>query len=252
METPVSSHVPPTPDPAATTPLSLNDLIVRAKTLAERDARCILGISGAPGAGKSTLCAALTAALGQATVVIGMDGFQLANNELERLGRRKRKGAPDTFDVDGYVALLRRLRNQRADVIYAPVFDRSIEESIGSAVPIRRETRLVITEGNYLLLSDGGWAEVRNCLDEAWYLDVEPPVRTRRLVERRESFGEQTDLALAWVHGVDEVNAERITPSRSRADLHVHLTTRIDPLQLTSEGPPTASTLSPSDPTREL
>ena len=250
IETPVSSSVPSTLSPAATTPLALDELIDRARLLAEKSTRSVLGIVGAPGAGKSTLCAALTAALGSLTVVVGMDGFHLANNELERLSRRDRKGAPDTFDVDGYVALLRRLRTQQTDVIYAPLFDRQLEESIGSAVPVMRETRLVITEGNYLLLSDGGWAEVRSCLDEAWYLDVDPPVRTQRLMARRESFGERTDLAQAWVKGVDEANAARVNPSRSRADLHVWLTTRLN--QSTAEAPPTAPTLESSDAPREL
>ncbi|MCT6985839.1 nucleoside/nucleotide kinase family protein, partial [Salmonella enterica subsp. enterica serovar Senftenberg] len=85
-------------------------------------------------AGKSTVCAQLQDALGAQAVIVGMDGFHLANAELRRLGRRDRKGAPDTFDVDGYIALLARLRDQSGTPIYAPVFDRDLEESIGSAL----------------------------------------------------------------------------------------------------------------------
>ena len=88
-----------------------------------------------------------------------MDGFHLANVELERLGRRGRKGAPDTFDSAGYVALLRRLLAQADDeIVYAPEFRREIEEPIANAIPVFAPTQLVITEGNYLLLDDGPWA----------------------------------------------------------------------------------------------
>ena len=106
-----------------------------------------------------------------------MDGFHLANSELARLGRADRKGAPDIFDVDGYVALLNRLRRPGDAPIYAPVFNRGIEEPIGSAVSVPADVPLVITEGSYLLLDDHGWGAVRDCLDEVWFLDVDSAVR---------------------------------------------------------------------------
>ena len=121
---------------------SLADLVTRARALMVPGERRILGLIGAPGAGKSTLCAALAGALGDDAAVVGMDGFHLANAELERLGRRQRKGAPDTFDADGYAALLERLRQPVGQTIYAPIFNRDLEESIGSALPIfRADTR---------------------------------------------------------------------------------------------------------------
>ena len=129
--------------------------------------RVLLGIAGAPGAGKSTLSSALLEEYGDQAVVVGMDGFHLADDELDRLGRRGRKGAPDTFDIDGYLALLWRLRTQAGETIYAPRFDPELETSIGSAVPVRR-TRLVITEGNYLLLDTDRREKVRGLLDEVW------------------------------------------------------------------------------------
>lgn len=205
--------------------LSVDELVDRARALIRTGRRRLLGITGAPGAGKSTLCTALLDALGADAVMIGMDGFHLANDELRRLGRRDRKGAPDTFDVDGYVALLRRLQDQSADVIYGPLFDRGLEESIGSAVPVHVETPLVITEGNYLLLDQGGWADVRSCLDEGWYLDVPAEVRSDRLVTRRRSFGESVEQARAWVHTVDTANGSIVETSRNRADLVVELST---------------------------
>jgi pantothenate kinase len=107
----------------------------------------------------------------------GMDGFHLANSELARLGRGDRKGVPETFDVDGYVALLNRLCRSGDAPIHAPVFNRGIEEPIGSAVSVPADVPLVITEGNYLLLDDHGWGAVRDCLDEAWFLAVDSAVR---------------------------------------------------------------------------
>src|SRR5918912_3000527 len=109
-------------------------LIARARELAARGRR-VLGITGPPGAGKSSLAARVVAALGPDVArLVGMDGFHLAQAELERLGRADRKGAPDTFDAAGYVALLRRLRHAGPDVVYAPEFRREIEEPINAAV----------------------------------------------------------------------------------------------------------------------
>ncbi|MEV8026143.1 nucleoside/nucleotide kinase family protein [Microbacterium sp. NPDC080220] len=209
--------------PAAPQPATLADLVERARGLAERGRR-ILGVTGTPGAGKSTVTDALLAGLGDRAVVVGMDGFHYANAELVRLGRRDRKGAPDTFDVDGYIALLARLRSQREGRIYGPVFDRSLEESIGSAVAVDATTPLVITEGNYLLHDAHGWDGVAPLLDEVWYLDVDADERRRRLVARRLGHGHPEAEAAAWVREVDEPNALLVEAARERADLVVRLT----------------------------
>jgi pantothenate kinase len=198
-------------------------LVDRARALARPGSRRLLGITGAPGAGKSTVCSALLAALGEEAALVGMDGFHYAGGELRRLGRSDRKGAPDTFDVDGYVALLTRLRTPSSGPVYGPVFDRSLEEPIGSAVPVFPTTPLVLTEGNYLLLEDHGWSAVRACLDEVWFLDVPPEVREQRLLRRRLSFGHPPREAAEWVRTVDGPNGETVDACRSRADLVVHL-----------------------------
>ncbi|WP_230667853.1 nucleoside/nucleotide kinase family protein [Microbacterium sp. MEC084] len=211
----------PTPPPIAEATLA--ELAERARLLAEDGRRRILGVTGTPGAGKSTVTAALLAALGDRAVIVGMDGFHFANAELLRLGRRDRKGAPDTFDVDGYVALLSRLSAQTAGTIYAPVFDRALEESIGSAVAVSAEVPLVITEGNYLLHDAHGWDGVRPLLDEVWYLDIDADERRRRLVARRLGHGHPADEATAWVRDVDEPNARVVETARDRADLVVRV-----------------------------
>ena len=191
---------------------------LRARELVERSGRALLGLVGPPGSGKSTLAAALLAEFADVAQVVPMDGFHLANVELERLGRRGRKGAPDTFDAAGYVALLRRLLAQGDDeVVYAPEFRREIEEPIANAIPVFAQTQLVITEGNYLLLDDGPWAEVKGLLDEIWYVDVDDALRIDRLTQRHVQFGRSADEAAAWVAGTDEPNARLIEASRARA-----------------------------------
>ncbi|SEA68330.1 nucleoside/nucleotide kinase family protein [Variovorax sp. YR216] len=193
--------------------------LARIERLLDGGQRRLLGLVGAPGSGKSTLAQALLDALppGRAQVV-PMDGFHLANVELRRLGRADRKGAPDTFDSAGYVALLRRLREQREEeIVYAPEFRREIEEPIAGAIAILPQTRLVITEGNYLLLDEDPWAGAAPLLDEVWYVDVDDDLRRERLVRRHEQFGRSRDAALAWVAQTDEPNARRIAATRGRA-----------------------------------
>ena len=197
--------------------LTLADAVEAASALAGAGGRRLLGLVGPPGAGKSTLSALLAQRLGAAMVVVGMDGFHLANAELIRLGRRERKGAPDTFDVDGYVALLRRLRRQTGP-LYAPRFDRDLEESIGSAVRVEPEVPLVVTEGNYLLHHEYGWEAVRAELDEVWYLDLNDAERRQRLVGRRLGHGDTAAHAAFWVGEVDEPNARLVAATRARAD----------------------------------
>lgn len=185
----------------------------------------MLGIAGSPGAGKTTLAEQLVRALnadGPPWVAhVPMDGFHLADVELDRLGRRSRKGAPDTFDPAGYAALLRRLREDTEDVVYAPGFERVLEQPLAGVIPVPPAARLVVTEGNYLLLAEGSWARVRACLDEVWFCETDEDERVRRLIARHEEFGKDHEAAVAWVLGTDQHNAELIATTRGRADLVV-------------------------------
>ncbi|MEU0383453.1 nucleoside/nucleotide kinase family protein [Streptomyces chartreusis] len=206
-------------------PLTFDDLVHRARALPQGGRRALLGIAGSPGAGKSTLAERLVRELngsGDPWVAhVPMDGFHLADAELERLGRRDRKGAPDTFDAAGYAALLRRLREEPHDVVYAPGFERVLEQPIAGAIPVPPAARLVVTEGNYLLLDTGAWARVRPRLDEVWFCELPEPERLRRLVARHEEFGKNHEEAVAWVMRSDQRNAELVAATRDRADLVV-------------------------------
>ena len=197
-------------------------LVDRARALMA-GGRAVLGICGAPGAGKSTLAARLAEAVGPAAVVVPMDGFHLHDDELARLGLSDRKGAPETFDVAGYVALLRRLHIETDHVVYAPEFDRSREESIAGAIAVRPEHRLVVTEGNYLLHDAPGWANVRPLLDETWFVEQNERRRLERLVARHVEHGKPPDLAERWATVSDQANADLVARTRSAADVLVDI-----------------------------
>jgi pantothenate kinase len=202
--------------------LTLTDLVDRARSLVTGGRRAVLGITGAPAAGKTTLAEELVRAIDADWVAhVPMDGFHLADVELDRLGLRDRKGAPETFDALGYAALLRRLHEDRDDVIYAPGFERVIEQPIAGAIPVHRAARLIVSEGNYLLVDDPRWSAVRPLVDEVWYADLDTGERLRRLIERHRRFGKDESAAVAWATGTDERNAEVVRATRGRADLIV-------------------------------
>lgn len=198
-------------------------VLAAAAHLAAGPGRRMLGIVGAPAAGKSTLADALVATLGARAANVPMDGFHLAQRELERLGRAKRKGAPDTFDSAGYRALLARLGEPAAqqEVVYAPGFYREIEEPIAASIAVAPEVSLVITEGNYLLLDAAPWTEAAAQLDEIWYLDVETAEREAWLAARHQRHGWSEAEAWAWIAATDRPNAERIETTAYRADRHL-------------------------------
>ena len=196
------------------------DLIDLATSLLPPEGRALLGIVGLPGSGKSTFTEELLDALASehghdAVAHVPMDGFHLADAQLERLGLTDRKGAPETFDVDGYAALLARLREEGERPVYAPGFERTLEEPVAAALVVPPVARLVVTEGNYLLDPDPRWRAARARLDAVWWVDVDEQQRHTQLVARHEQFGKSPEEARAWVEQVDEANARQI---RERAD----------------------------------
>jgi len=197
-------------------------LVARAHALAQQGERRILGIAGPPGGGKSTVARQVVAELGERARLVPMDGFHLAQAELVRLGRRERMGAPDTFDAAGYAALLTRLRGPEA-VVYAPEFRREIEEPIAGAIAVPHDVPLVVTEGNYLLLTDERWAPIRGLLDESWYVETDEELRVQRLIQRHIQFGKTPEYARAWVLRSDERNAELVKATAATADVLVRL-----------------------------
>lgn len=199
-----------------------HDLVRRALELTS-GGRAVLGICGAPGAGKSTLAARLAAEVGATAVIVPMDGFHLHDTELARLGLSDRKGAPETFDVRGYVALLRRLRTETDHVVYAPEFDRVREESVAGAIAVRPEHRLVVTEGNYLLLDAPGWSDVLPLLDESWFVEVDDGVRMTRLEARHVAHGRPPEEAQRWATVSDQANADVVARTRAAADVLVDI-----------------------------
>ncbi|MGA4841713.1 nucleoside/nucleotide kinase family protein [Streptomyces sp. G45] len=195
-------------------------LVEGARRLAEgaRGRRVLLGLAGPPGAGKSTLARALVAAVGADAAYLPLDGFHLSNVQLARLGLTARKGSEPSFDVHGYVALLRRVLADTAHDIYVPDYDRTLHEPVAARHLVAPGARLVVTEGNYLACDLPGWREARELLGECWYVDAPGDVRQERLVERQLRGGRTPAAARAWVADNDRPNGELVAASRERCD----------------------------------
>jgi pantothenate kinase len=194
------------------------------KLLDSSQKRVLIGIVGKPGAGKSTLTSLLITDLPENTaVLIPMDGYHLSNKQLSKLGISDRKGAFDTFDSHGFVKLLKRINEEPTKDIYFPIFHREIEESYAADGVVLANTKLVITEGNYLLLDNGGWEGVRAELDEVWYIEIDDAIRIERLTNRHQSFGKNYEDAISWATGSDERNAELVKKTRDKADVIIEI-----------------------------
>jgi pantothenate kinase len=189
------------------------------------DRRLLLGIAGPPGSGKSTFAALLADALNQrptpgSAAVLPMDGFHLTNAALDRLGLRARKGAPATFDVEGFLATLLHLRSGHE--VTAPMYDRRVHEPVPGALTIAPGVRIVLVEGNYLLLEDPPWDRVAPLLDAVWYLAVPLERCMNRVRARHLAGGCPPDQADRKVELNDRPNARLVESARGRADLVIH------------------------------
>ena len=214
---------PNPPAGGAPDPVSVDGLVADLRALAAASTapggRVIVGLCGPPGTGKSTTAFRLRDALGaERAAVVQLDGFHLATPVIVGTPLAARRGAIDTFDAGGFASLVERLRANDESVVYAPTFERDLEEPINASVAVRREHDIVIVEGNYLLADGAEWARVRSCLDEVWYLHTDPGLRLPRLVQRHVASGKSPAAADDWVAGSDEVNARLIASTADRAD----------------------------------
>ncbi|MGW9183873.1 nucleoside/nucleotide kinase family protein [Agromyces sp. NPDC055661] len=215
------------PHPSSAFPsAAIEALASRARALAEASGRRVLiSVTGSPGAGKTTLARSVVAALNARDAAsaahLPMDGFHLANATLDRLGLRDRKGAIETFDGWGFVGLLERVRREVDHTVYAPAFERHVDEPVAGEIPIEPVARIVVVEGNYLLSDEEPWRRIRDLVDESWFCAADDDERMPRLVRRHTEFGRTPDAARAWAIEVDGANALRIDPTRVHADLVV-------------------------------
>jgi pantothenate kinase len=239
---------------------SIDEIAAVIETAAQPDRRIVVGIVGPPGAGKSTIADAVVEQLNllaarqphavqphasqtqktqssqlrwmPRSALLPMDGFHLPQQRLVELGRRDRMGAPDTFDVDGFIQTLTALKQPAAfdasgssanpgnsgNAVFAPGFDRSIEEAVPNQIAILPEFPIVVVEGNYLLLGTDGWERAAPLLDLTFYVQLDQEERLRRLVDRHVRFGKTADAARAWALGPDEANAMLIAATSTYAD----------------------------------
>ena len=204
--------------------ITREDAIARVSELLNSPNRFILGIVGKPGVGKSTITQFLSEHIASESIsILPMDGFHMSNERLIEFGRRDRKGAPDTFDVDDFAKSLADVRAGHGSDIRFPIFKREIEASIPDAGLIPAQAKLVVVEGNYLLHDDFGWETIGDYLDETWFLDLDDELRMQRLIARHIQYGKTPEAANEWSRGTDEVNARLIEQSRSRATFTVTL-----------------------------
>lgn len=203
--------------------MTIGELVAAALELTSGRGRAILGVAGAPGAGKTTLVERLLRTarrlVGEDAVAhVPMDGFHLGDAQLDRLGLRDWKGAPGTFDAAGYAATLRRIRTMTDDPVYVPGFTRELEQPLAAALVVLPAARLVITEGNYLVLDQPAWRSVREQLDELWFVTRDELLRVEQLIQRHIRSGKAPDVAREWVMRNDERNAELVAGSAMAAD----------------------------------
>ncbi|MFB7143721.1 nucleoside triphosphate hydrolase [Agrobacterium deltaense] len=192
---------------------------------AEGKSRFIVAIAGPPGAGKSTLADALCDALlarGETAAVLPMDGFHMDNGILKERGLLPRKGAPETFDVRGFLDIVSAVRKGGQEVL-VPVFDRSREIAIASARAIAPETRFILAEGNYLLLDEAPWTTLSKSFDLTIFVGPSVDVLEERLRKRWQGYGLDEAAIHAKLFENDLPNGKRVIENARPADIRIDI-----------------------------
>lgn len=212
-------------------------LLARLATRAEAEGRLLAGLAGIPGGGKSTFAAVLshvaTHVLGPDTlIVVGMDGWHYPNAVLDRrttrgvdgrdIALQQRKGSPESLDVESLVNALNRLRTTDASVSL-PVYDRTVHEPIPDALSVPPETRIILVEGNYLLMTQPPWDRVAERLSPKLFLDCAPDVARERVIARHIRGGLTVDQAADKFERNDELNTETVRSTAINADHVIRL-----------------------------
>lgn len=181
-----------------------------------KNGRRLIALAGPPAAGKSTVSEALVAELGQDAALVPMDGFHYSNATLDARGLRARKGAPETFDLAGFKALLHRLKTE--EEVAVPTFDRKLDASIGSSRLVEACHKTLVIEGNYLLLDEPGWRDLTHFWDFTVFLDVPVETLKARLIQRWLDHGFDQEKAEEKALSNDIPNALRVVENNLRAD----------------------------------
>jgi pantothenate kinase len=193
------------------------------KAHAVKGGRYLLGLAGSPASGKSTFSAQLVASLNKTcgrenAIVVPMDGYHYSNEELDEKGLKPLKGIPATFDASGFVDLIRKLKSENSKSVFAPLFDRSIEASIHNGIEVRPDHEIIVSEGNYLLLNEHPWKELRELFDAIWFIDSTVDVLIPRLTARHKEGGRNDEETKIKMESTDLPNARLIESTKARAD----------------------------------
>ena len=206
--------------------MSINLLFDQIQSLLQSASpRTIIGIVGKPGAGKSTVVSEIEKRFDPSEVcVIPMDGYHLSNETLIEIGRRDRKGAPDTFATQEFISLIRKVKNDHTSEHRFPIFHREIEASKKDEGIVPIGAKVIVIEGNYLFSEEHNWNGVFPLLDHTWFIEIDNEVRMQRLIARHVKYGKTPEEAEYWSRGSDEANAQYIELTAHRAASVIKLT----------------------------